>query len=293
VGTVTLQGVNFAPTGNEVWFTAAGPTSPSSDPIVRVTGVASTGGGTSIELSVPATAGPGDVLVRLPVSGHSALSNAWPLDPFDPGSAFGPPVVTSISPTLVPSVSNGLNLVDVSGTGFSTLKEVRLNSVLLDPSCVQVLGDDHLQIDIPLQPALGPIAIELTNGFGTSAPTVVSVTPSDPPVLTLDSVTLFSAGGVQVTVGAEPGKPYVLAGSLTFEPTVVPGVVHADIGGQFQSLIVLDCGAIDAPGWTLVSCPIAGLPFATAVYFQAAVLDPVTGATPWVVSNVASGTYYY
>jgi len=77
--TLVLHGAGFAATGNEVWLTAAG-VNPSGDP-VKVIGLASTLGGTRIELVPPAAAGPGDVLVRVPGAGGATLSNAWPVDP--------------------------------------------------------------------------------------------------------------------------------------------------------------------------------------------------------------------
>jgi hypothetical protein len=76
-GSVTLTGVNFSATGNEVWFTQAG-TGGTGNPI-KVTGVNSNG--STITVTIPATAGKGDVLVRNNGTGHSNLSDAWPIDP--------------------------------------------------------------------------------------------------------------------------------------------------------------------------------------------------------------------
>ncbi len=77
-GVLTVQGSNFAPTNNEVWFTRVYQNT-SGDPVV-VSGLASAAGGTQIALSVPQDAGPGDVLVKVPGSQGSALSNAFPID---------------------------------------------------------------------------------------------------------------------------------------------------------------------------------------------------------------------
>jgi len=73
-----IFGSGFAASGNEVWLTAAG-VNPTGDPVV-VRGLVSTLGGTRMELVPPPGAGPGDVLVRIPGSGGSVLSNAWPID---------------------------------------------------------------------------------------------------------------------------------------------------------------------------------------------------------------------
>jgi Matrixin len=79
-GVVTIQGANFSPDGNEVWFTRAG-VNPNGF-VVKVVGVASQNSGTLISLTTPANAGPGDVLVKNAAGfAGSNLSNAWPVDP--------------------------------------------------------------------------------------------------------------------------------------------------------------------------------------------------------------------
>ncbi|MCA8981828.1 MAG: matrixin family metalloprotease [Planctomycetes bacterium] len=74
---LTITGVNFSPTGNEVWFTQAA--SGGTGAPIKVTNV--TSNGSSITVAIPPAAGPGDVLVRNNGSGHANLSNAWPIDP--------------------------------------------------------------------------------------------------------------------------------------------------------------------------------------------------------------------
>ena len=77
--TLTIVGRNFAPTGNEVWFTQAGG-NPTGDP-VKALGLPSTAGGTVIALAAPAGAGPGDVFVRKAGTGGDSLSNGFPWSP--------------------------------------------------------------------------------------------------------------------------------------------------------------------------------------------------------------------
>jgi hypothetical protein len=76
-GQVTISGSNFSPTNNEVWFTQLG--SGGNGTPIKVMGV--TSNGTSITVTIPATAGEGDVLVRNNGTAHSNLSNAFPIDP--------------------------------------------------------------------------------------------------------------------------------------------------------------------------------------------------------------------
>jgi hypothetical protein len=74
-----VVGANFDFSGNQVWFTQAS-VNPTGNPI-KITGLISTGGGTRIQLPLPSSAGPGDVLVAKPGTSGAALSNAFPFDP--------------------------------------------------------------------------------------------------------------------------------------------------------------------------------------------------------------------
>ena len=77
---VTINGANFSPANNQVWFTQAA--SGGNGTPVRLSGVTSTNGGTRIVVTAPAEAGPGDILVRNQdiAVGIESLSNAWPAD---------------------------------------------------------------------------------------------------------------------------------------------------------------------------------------------------------------------
>lgn len=91
---MTITGSNFAATGNEVWFTRVNPNT-TGDP-VRVLNVSSNG--TSISVTAPALAGPGDVLVKIPGAANSTVSNAWPVTP---ASSTPPQTYCSSSPNSV------------------------------------------------------------------------------------------------------------------------------------------------------------------------------------------------
>jgi len=81
-GQLEIRGAHFAAAGNEVWLTRATPAADVEDgsPIVAA-GLAASDGGTRLRLSVPAEAGAGDLLVRVPGDAGSSLSNAFPFDP--------------------------------------------------------------------------------------------------------------------------------------------------------------------------------------------------------------------
>ena len=77
-GLFEIVGANFAPSGNEVWFTFA-VVNATGEPL-KVTGLIATQGGTRILVGAPAVSGSGDILVKVPGSGFHTLSNAFPYD---------------------------------------------------------------------------------------------------------------------------------------------------------------------------------------------------------------------
>ena len=76
--TLTITGSNFTATDNEVWFTQAG--AGGNGTPVKVTNVTASNA-SLITVSVPAGAGPGDILVKNGGgNNHHNLSNAYPFD---------------------------------------------------------------------------------------------------------------------------------------------------------------------------------------------------------------------
>jgi len=103
-GLLSIDGVNFAATDNEVWFTKT-----ASDGVPsKVVGVASTGGGTHLEVTIPADADAGEVLVKVPGTSGAALSNSFPADLGSPPGAF---VLTG------PGLPSGSQLPQLTGEG--------------------------------------------------------------------------------------------------------------------------------------------------------------------------------
>lgn len=95
LGSVTINGTGFSPTGNQVWFTQAGAGNNTS---IFVSGLNSSG--TQITAAVPVTAGPGDVLVKISGAGNATLSNPWP---FQPGTT---PICASPYTYCLPSANS-------------------------------------------------------------------------------------------------------------------------------------------------------------------------------------------
>ncbi len=130
-GNITITGSGYdAGTTNEVWFTNGSVTGTGVDARVRIFNVASTGGGTSIVVAIPANAGMGDVMVKNAGGMHTDLSNAFPTTLGEP--LFGASVFTNGSgtnptcfmSTSLPQLGQPFNMqVDASGhpggAGFS------------------------------------------------------------------------------------------------------------------------------------------------------------------------------
>lgn len=125
---LVITGTNLPLTNAEVWFTYATVQSPGVTTPLKVTGL--TSNGTSLNVNIPASAGPGDILVRDGGSSlGSALSNAFPFDP----SACPLPItyctgkMTSVG--IVPSVDfTGSNSLAINNLAIECHDAVGLKS---------------------------------------------------------------------------------------------------------------------------------------------------------------------
>jgi len=112
-GVLNINGINFSPTDNEVWFTKAN----NNDGIpLKVLGLAGTAG--SIHVTIPFGAADGEVLVKNSAGSTGAnLSNAFPLDV---GSAAGfTPFGFGVAGTNgVPVLAGAGDLAAGSASGF-------------------------------------------------------------------------------------------------------------------------------------------------------------------------------
>ncbi len=207
---VTILGQNFAPTANEVWFTQAG-AGGTGDP-VKLFGVVSTFGGTMIEVTLPAAAGSGDVLVRKPNSGFSSLSNAFPFNATGAfpscgvakyGTDAGGANVASLSSTSAagPGGTVTLDLADFNVDGIALTIVATNNAslplfggtVLIDPGTIFTTlataissGTGTQPIGVPATPALvgakvhgqaGQFDGGLPGGVALSNGVVISICP--------------------------------------------------------------------------------------------------------------------
>jgi len=152
---LTIFGSNFDLTGNEVWFTqaAAGGTGTP----IKVTGV--TSDGTTIVVTIPGTAGPGDVLVKNSGNSNSNLSNAWPIDPVS-----GPPC--GVTTYCTAKVSSGGFPATLSYGGSPSYSSADFQLVGYNGSVGSTLG-------IYIYSNTGPAATPFSNGFLCLSPPIV------------------------------------------------------------------------------------------------------------------------
>ncbi len=124
-GLLTINGSNFDASSNDVWFTQVG-IGGSGSPVIA-TGIPSPSG-MALTVSVPMTAGPGDVFVRIPGSGNDRLSNPWPFLP-DMGPVCPPTFNTCFTSP------NSVNAVGAVMGHAGTQSIANNNFVLLASGC--------------------------------------------------------------------------------------------------------------------------------------------------------------
>jgi hypothetical protein len=274
--TLTIHGEDFSGTNNQAWFTNANTTSGGADPFVKVGGLLSSGGGTQIVVTIPANAGPGDLLVQTSGSTNSSLSNAWP---FDPAGNPPAPVITGISPQSAPAVNPTAPTITVSGNGLETVVEVRFDGAPVEHA---LTAAHELTFPMPTPSALGPVTVAVETLYGTGQ-TSIDIVPNDPPALVCDTPLVVVGQPAGFTIGALPGSIAFLASSPNQIPSILPGVISADIGAGFTTLTLVASPAIDASGTAESTFPTAGLPPLSVLYFQVAAFD---GTFPMSVSGV-------
>ncbi|MEX1024717.1 MAG: matrixin family metalloprotease [Planctomycetota bacterium] len=277
---VTITGSNFDATSNEIWFTNVAATAPSVDPTVRSVALPSTSNGTMLVADVPANAGPGDLLVKIPGSSYSTLSNAYPaFIQYTPSS----PSITAVLPTSIPALVPGTSpQVLLVGSAFTTNTQVWVEGI---QASSLLLASTQLAFDMPQVPFLGTATIEVREGSNADTATI-EIVPVTLPRLQLG--TGEAANPIQI--GIDPLRVVVAApvGHLVYAvhsrsnlPSVWPGVVSLDIGNSFQEIPFLGLVQVGAAGWEEVWLPpIAGGTPGSIIYAQGVDLSALSAPLP-------------
>jgi hypothetical protein len=310
-GMLTIHGSNFDDNVNDVWFTAAAPTTPTPDPKVMVLGVASSDGGKRIDVAIPAAAGPGDVIV---VTGgnHSDISNAFPTDlvgtfgnpPFDLKNKFSyqPDFdeiqsaqvglgLTRVEPAMIEALDPGTEQsVTLRGTGLHSVRSIHIGSDLIDPSRYTIVDSMQITVDLPQALGLGDQVITVSDGT-RSVEIEVTIVPPATPRLQLAGGDMQDVvdvdEGFSMLLAGTPGKAHYVFVSTDRAPSSSP-FVTLGIGSQFRTLAFGGVFVIPEKGWGEVSVPSSALPapgLGTTWFAQSIALEP---PRPLPVSNLQS-----
>jgi len=257
--TLTIYGTNFGATLNEVWLTSATTTSSAVDPIVRVANVNSSGGGTVITITIPAAAGPGDVIVNKTGVGNATVSNAFPTDLVGTfGSPPGPhPDITNVTPSSIDALIPGTaQTVTITGTDLDLVTSVKLDGVAMPGSRYTIVDPTTITVDMPQASGLGAHNLSVTDGAVSDQFSVTIVAPASAklewgngdPLNTVDRDL-----GLDMIVSGTPGQVHLVRGSPSGPPTV-SRLARVDVPSLY------DAGSyvIPAKGW--LSVHIGGLP---------------------------------
>jgi hypothetical protein len=227
-GVLTISGTQFSTTGNTAWFTKNN----SDGNPVTVGGLASTGGGTSINVTVPAGVVDGEVLIQKNATGNASLSNAFPIDI---GAPLGdPPSISSIDPTTGPA--GGFDVVTIDGQGFNGTTSVKFNGV--EAGSFVVNSSTSITAETPPGPVFTFADVTVTDPDGTDTlvgayfysfdppPDITTVTPNQGPVGGGDRVEISGpsvVGVADVQFDGVSGTDLEVTSATTLQVTVPAG----------------------------------------------------------------------
>ncbi|HET6203135.1 MAG TPA: matrixin family metalloprotease [Planctomycetota bacterium] len=314
---LTILGQNFGTgtTLNEVWFR-----DDAADNVPRkVTGLASTLGGTQITVVPPCDVANGDVFVKKGTTGTTGnlLSNGVPVA-FQSGGNGAPCLqcIATISPSPVPILAAAPPEILITapantppgtpplmtcvptqpqcpGTAqFSTVTQVDVGPFSLGPSQFTIENDNQIRFTLPLFPSLGAFNVTLTNAGGITCPATLSVTAVTSPVLVTGPPVQTAGSTFTATLGSPLGTNHVLVFSTSNVPSALPGVVSLGIGNGFTNLSFLPTPSPNAAGVSQLQFPIPSSPGGVTVFFQMAAVNISNpfAVLPIPVSNVTSVT---
>ncbi|MGE3172616.1 MAG: M12 family metallopeptidase [Planctomycetota bacterium] len=192
-----------------------------------------------------------------------------------------PPTITALTPSSVPGFRMPPVLID--GTLMDEVTQVLLRGA---PVSFQHVSPTQLRLPSLLLPALGPATIAVVSGAGPSAPAILQITGTDPPVLEGPPV-LNTSLPFPFRIYSDATRLNLLVGALDNVPSSLPGVVSLGLGSQFTTLFEITAGVGNASGqWTVNLQGPRGLAPGQQIWLQSVVYDPLQFTLPLASSNV-------
>jgi hypothetical protein len=291
-GTLTIHGSGFTPTSNQVWFRPAAATGgvATFDPRIIVSGLSSNG--LKITVAIPATAGPGDVIVKVGTPGHSSVSNAFPTDLV--GTFGTPPMVvqpglSAVTPSAVEALIPGTaRTVTLTGAALDRVRTLALDGQPIEAARWTVLDAETIALDMPQAP-LGRHALAVSDGLAESALEIEVVAPAAPRLELATGEPLAPvtrAQGLELRLAGTPASRQLVLLSLSPAPSQ-NALVALALGAGFSQLVSAGVHEIPAAGWTQLSFARLPDPGASGVAWYAQSVE-LGGGLPLAVSNLQS-----
>ncbi len=284
-GAITITGTGFAATGNEVWFSQqVGPSATATPPLI-VSNVTSTNGGTTIAVSIPLTAGAGDLAVRTVAGGgHDRVTSPWPFALQEPTA----PTILTVSPTSVPVASLASNKLFLTGLKLAGTTSVAVGTRVYTGSALQITSDFLLSVTLVPPPIdLGPVEVRATSPGGTSAAAALTLLPATERLVIPETSTPAAGSTLVVWLASPaPGNFALLAVSECVVTTPIPPYVTFGIGGCGDLNFIGGVPPFGANGLTSVSIPVPAAFHGTA-YLQFADTDALLSVLPLPTSWLA------
>jgi len=186
---ITINGQNFSATGNEVWFTKKTNGSTLSTPMTptKVTALASSGGGTVINVTVPANTASGDIIVHRSgaTSDHSLKSTPFP---YNLNAGPSTPTITSLSATTLPIMAIPTPSLTINGANLSGSSSVRIGTKIYGAGQFNVVNDAQVVVDFnPPPDNVGLQSVQITTISGLTNQVFLTVALPTQHVLLVDN----------------------------------------------------------------------------------------------------------
>ena len=211
-----------------------------------------------------------------------------------------PKGIRTVSPdnvlTLVP---DGPQVLTIGGCGFNDVYEVRVGGEVLEtfPPQWYIENNTQLVVNLPVISGIGTLDIELVTPNETfSHPLEVQLTVEP----TLDVVNsspgfILQAVGMTAHVAGAPNDAAVLFASVDPNPTFLPGIIEAGLGGgNIDAVLILGVQITHpATGITTFQVPMQSLSTGFTFYTQAGLLRAANPVFPLVPTNVQAATILF